>query len=111
MTKMNKITANATGEILDRIRYLIRNKESDYLSDIISEVTDSSVPVYTYELLNLACENIDLAARVPELGPAFDGEPTPTNIIAANVYEYISDFLNNWAHEQNLIETFQEELN
>lgn len=55
--------------------------------DIIHEIADGAVPVYTSALMHLAAQNNDLALTEPELGPAFDGTPTPVNIIAANVYE------------------------
>lgn len=61
--------------------------------DIIHEIADSSVPVYTYDLLQLAANHLELAVDTPELGPAFDGEPTPVNIIAANVFEAITEGL------------------
>jgi hypothetical protein len=57
--------------------------------DAIHEIADSSVPVYTGDLLRLAAENIALATDEPEVGPAFDGSPMPVNIIAANVYEHL----------------------
>ncbi len=55
----------------------------------LHEFADGSVPVYTGDLMQLAANNIDLVTVTPELGPAFDGEPTPVNIVAANVYEAI----------------------
>jgi hypothetical protein len=61
--------------------------------DQIHEIADSAVPVYTADLLEMASNKISLATSTPELGPAFDGEPTPTNIIAANVYEAIEQEL------------------
>jgi hypothetical protein len=61
--------------------------------DVIAEIADSSVPVYTSDLLELASQNNNLATDEPELGPAFGGEPTPVNIIAANIYEAVSDAL------------------
>lgn len=57
------------------------------LHDLAHEVADSCVPVYTDQLLELAADNYNLAVDTPELGPAYDGAPTPINIIAANVYE------------------------
>lgn len=57
--------------------------------DAIHEIADTSVPVYTGDLLRLAAENLALATDDPECGPAFDGSPTPVNIIAANVYEHL----------------------
>lgn len=61
--------------------------------DIIHEIADGSVSVYYSDLLELASQNNELALSVPELGPAFDGEPTPVNIIAANVFEAIEQGL------------------
>lgn len=62
-----------------------------YPEDEIHEIADGAVPVYNSDLLELAAGNNDLALTEPELGPAFDGTPTPVNIIAANVYEAVSN--------------------
>ena len=59
--------------------------------DVIHEIADGMVPVYYSQLIDLAGDNHSLAVDVPELGPAFDGEPTPVNIIAANVFEAIDE--------------------
>lgn len=59
--------------------------------DVIAEIADGAVPVYYSDLLDLASQNNSLATDEPELGPAFDGSPTPVNIIAANVYETVSN--------------------
>ena len=57
-------------------------------SDMINEIADGAVPVYHSDLIEVAMSSIGSIATVePELGPAFDGRPTPTNIIAANIYE------------------------
>ena len=61
--------------------------------DAIFEIADSLVPVYTGDLIQLAAEHLPLATNEPEIGPAFDGKPTPTNIIAANVFEYLESAL------------------
>lgn len=57
--------------------------------DAIHEIADGQVPVYSGDLLRLAAEHLHLATDEPELGPAFDGSPTPVNVIAANVFEHI----------------------
>jgi hypothetical protein len=64
--------------------------QGDEPHDVIHEIADSGVPVYTGDLLELACSDASLATDEPELGPAFDGSPTPVNIIAANVYERVT---------------------
>ena len=56
-------------------------------TDAAHEIADGAVPVYYSDLLELAAGDNNLATDEPELGPAFDGSPTPVNIIAANVYE------------------------
>ena len=72
--------------------------------DAISEIADSSVPVYSHHLLRLAADNLHLAVDEPELGPAngsnFDGTPSPVNVIAANVFEHIERAL--WAAWQEM---------
>ena len=62
-------------------------------SDWIHEIADSSVPVYTAELLECALEDLGLATAEPEIGPAFDGCNTAVNLIAANIYEDICEHL------------------
>lgn len=67
--------------------------------DTINEIADSSVPVYTSDLMQLAADDILLATNEPELGPAFDGSPTPVNIVAANVYDRIAEILWEYWHD------------
>ncbi len=75
----------------------------DWVHDIIFEVADSNVPIYTSDLLDVASNDNWVATNKPGLGPAFDGKPTPTNIIAANIFEGIEenllDFMNSEFHE------------
>lgn len=61
-----------------------------YPEDTLTEMVDSSVPIYTADLLDVARSDLAIASAEPELGPAFDGSPTPANIIAANIYEHLS---------------------
>ena len=83
----------------------------EYRHDTVFEVADSHVPIYTYDLLMLAADQLTLATDEPELGPAFDGSPTPTNIIAANVFERIEQDLHEYWQEllDAATETFGEE--
>jgi len=61
------------------------------LQDLAHEVADSNVPVYTSDIMAVGAEDISMATNEPECGPAFDGSPTPVNIIAANIYERLYD--------------------
>lgn len=80
-------------DAIDELREWRKDNPSEEPHDQIFEITDSSVPVYTGDLLRLAADNLHLATDEPELGPAngcnFDGTPSPVNIIAANVFEHI----------------------
>ena len=62
------------------------------LSDLVHEIADGAVPIHTSDLMEVASNSIgSIATREPELGSAFDGRPTPTNIIAANIYEALCE--------------------
>ena len=62
-------------------------KEEPYPEDMLTELADGWTPIYTSDILAYAANDIALATAEPEVGPAFDGSPTPVNIIAANIYE------------------------
>ena len=63
------------------------------IEDDIFEIADGAVPVYNSDLLEVAVDSPYVALSEPECGPAFDGTPTPINIIAANIYEAIIEAL------------------
>ena len=73
--------------------YLEENPDPihDDLYRFAHETADTSVPVYTGQVLAMLQDDFRLGTDEPELGPAFDGSPTPANIIAANIYERIYD--------------------
>ena len=90
-------------------------KENPYDNDpgdFIFETTDSSVPIYNSDILQYANNNSSLSVDTPELGPAFDGSPTPINIIAANIFEYINNEL--WIYwndeRDNILDDLKNEI-
>jgi hypothetical protein len=84
--ELREIISDAREEFAE---WFAENPGDPYPEDQIHEIADTSVPVYTADLLQLGSDNWDLMLTEPEIGPAFDGTPTPVNIIAANVYETI----------------------
>jgi len=56
----------------------------------ITDIYDSNVPTYTQDIMEIGTLP-EVYNREPELGPAFGGEPTPKNIIAAVIYEILSE--------------------
>ena len=83
---MDDRLADARKELRDRIK---EDPIEDEPHDVIHEIADGSVPIYAYDIIQAAAEDVRLATAEPEIGPAFDGTPTPTNIIAANIFEAI----------------------
>ena len=81
------------------------NDDIDYDGSLYG-IVDSAVPIYTGDLMELAANNIALASDKPELGPAFDGAPTPVNIVAANVYEHLSGVA--WVEWQTILDERKE---
>ena len=75
----------AMNELLDE------NKDHQYPEDLCHEVADAWTPIYTWNIAMYAASDITLLTEVPECGPAFDGSATPLNLIAANIYERLSD--------------------
>ena len=97
MTTLREILNDAADELRDQWSDLSHRERRDL--DVIHEIADSNVPIYTSDLLEVAAADISMACNEPELGPAFDGSPTPTNIIAANIYEALTDHLYGIANE------------
>ncbi len=88
-------------EIRERAKELL--EDTAYPEDVVVEMVDTWVPIYNSDLLNVAANDMDMAILEPELGPAFDGTPTPINIIAANIYEALQAVaLEEWAEIQKL---------
>lgn len=90
MKELQNIIKSAQSDLDDWIK---DNPGNDEPHDTIFEIADSSTPIYTGDILQCAMDNLSLATAEPELGPAFDGKPTPINIIAANIFEYIESAL------------------
>jgi len=80
---MYELKKNLCEEIRESASELLREA---YPEDQITEMVDSSVPIYTSDLMQLAADYPVLATAEPEI-IAFDGTSTPVNIVAGNVYE------------------------
>ena len=94
METLDKIVNDAREELRENMF-----SHSPDIDECISEVADSSVPVYTTDIRDIGSSNLDMATLEPELGPAFDGSPTPSNIIAANIYEHVQQALYEYKDE------------
>ena len=63
--------------------------EEDEIDDIIAEIADNNIPIYTYDLLQYASNNFDLIQPSDLQGE----EPSVTSIIQANIYEILTEEL------------------
>lgn len=84
MHSMRELEQSLRDEMKERADEI---RDETYPEDMVSEMADGWVPIYTYDIMQYAADDIDLAVVVPEIGPAFNGEPSAVNIIAANIYE------------------------
>jgi hypothetical protein len=82
--------------------------DKDEPQDTIHEIAATHVPISNITILECAVDDIDLATSEPKLGPAFEGSPTPINIIAANIYEAIEQAL--WELYRELQEEEEDEV-
>jgi len=107
MSTIEEIKATAISELEERFK---TDPEMQYPEDMVSEIADSSVPVYTYELAQVAQSSMDVMLHENELPPAFDGTPTITNQIATAIYEIVQEKIFERLQElQNDYEADQEE--
>ena len=90
------IIESAIDDLQERIKEEEENKEdADYIFDIrcaddlIAEIADNNIPIYTYDLLQYASNNFDLIQPSDLQGE----EPSVTSIIQANIYEILTEEL------------------
>ena len=104
MITLREVTNNAIRELEeyldhmspDELRNIVEQDDPlDRLHDLIHEVANSNVPIYYADILEVAIDDIHIATNEPEI-PAFNGSPTPINIIAANIFEAVENALWEW---------------
>ena len=79
----------AIEELQDRLKYQIKAGHYADEDDLISEVADNNIPIYTYDLLQYASNNFDLI----EPNELCSDSPSVTQIIIANIYELLTEAL------------------
>ena len=86
----DRLKEEATVEIDDEIKidetHIIDELDLD---DIIAEIADNNIPIYTYDLLQYASNNFDLIYPNELAGD----EPDVIKIIQANIYEILTEEL------------------
>ena len=88
-----------TIEYLDeQIKWYKEEKEEYDIDDLISEVADNSIPIYTYDLLQYASNNFDLI----QPNTSAEEYSDVIKIIQCNIYEMLTEHLYN--HINNKVE-------
>lgn len=67
-------------DIMDRIDY----------SGTITEIVDGGVPIYNHDIMEVA-QDSEIWTHENDLPPAFDGTPTPINVLATSIYEVLQE--------------------
>ena len=79
----------AIEELKDRIQWCKEEEEDYEIDDLISEIADNNIPIYTYDLLQYASNNFDLI----EPSELCSDNPSVISIIQANIYELLTEAL------------------
>ena len=87
----------AIDELQDRIQWCEEEKEDYETDDLISEIADNNIPIYTYDLLQYASNNFDLI----EPSELCSDNPSVTQIIIANIYELLTEALYEYTTKQD----------
>ena len=87
----------AIEELQDNIQWCEKEKEDYEIDDLITEVADNNIPIYTYDLLQHASNNFDLIAP----NDLCLDSARVTETITANIYEVLIDALYEYINEQD----------
>ena len=68
--------------------------------DLITEVADNNIPIYTYDLLQYASNNFDLI----EPSELASDNPSVISIITANIFELLANELHEYIQDDKLID-------
>jgi len=86
---LSELQREAREELEDQIKWYEKEKEEYYEDDLIHEVADNNIPIYTYELLQYASNNFDLIEPNDLAGDS----PDVVKIIQCNIYELLMEDL------------------
>ena len=90
---MYQLEQNLLRDLNDNKNQILENE------DLLSEYVESVVPVYNYDLLLLACDDLYLGYPNDYIGEA-EYKYDAYEIIKWNVYEKLFNFANEWLSKQ-----------
>ena len=94
---LSEIQRGAREELEDQIQWYEKEAPVEYdIDDLIAEVADNNIPIYTYELLQYASNNFDLI----EPNDLAGDNPDVVRIIQSNIYELLMEDLYEYLNER-----------
>ena len=90
--QLQELYDQATDDLDDRIAWYKEEKEDYEIDDLIHEIADNNIPIYTYDLLQYASNNFDLIYK----NDLCSSDADCVQIIQANIFEFLSDHLYNY---------------
>ena len=93
---LRELQRGAEEELEERIKWCEKEEENYEEHDLITEVTDNNIPIYTYDLLQYASNNFDLIQPNDLAGDS----PDVVQIIQSNIYEILTESLYEYLEER-----------
>jgi len=93
---LSELQRGAEEELEDQIKWYEKEKEEYDEDDLIAEVSENNIPIYTYELLQYASNNFDLIEPNDLAGDS----PDVVKIIQCNIYELLMEDLYEYLNER-----------
>ena len=100
-----ELVDSAIKELEERLKEEEIKTDESYaieIDDLISEIADSHVPIYTYDLLQYASNNFDLIHANDNLP---NNNPDVIQIIQFNIFDLLTDKLYNYINTEITIKT------
>jgi len=88
---MYQLKQDLLAELNDNKKEILKAQHPE---DILHEYVDSNIPVYNYDRLQLACD--DLWLGYPSENGLSEGFDNAYDIIASNIYEKLNETAHNW---------------
>ena len=86
---LSELQREAREELEDRIKWCRENEEQENSDDLMHEVADNNIPIYTYDLLQYASNNFNLIYK----NDLCSDDADCIQIIQSNIYEELMEDL------------------
>ena len=93
---LSELQREAREELEERIKWCRENEEQENSDDLIAEVSDNNIPIYTYDLLQYASNNFNLIYK----NDLCSDDADCIQIIQSNIYEELMEDLYEYLNER-----------